>query len=195
MKPSPERRLQEQELVERARAGDEAAWVELVHQHQEAMFRLAYLHLADADDAQDAAQDALIRAHKYLARFDAERPLRPWLLSIVANLARNRKRGMGRYWNALARWKQDRPAALSEAQAFKEMGAGSHAIWQALQRLPHKDQTVIYLRYFLELSIEESAQALEIAAGTVKSRASRAVARLKDVIEAQYPELKEWIDE
>ena len=76
---SPERSLQETELIQRARRGDDAAWAELVRLHQQAVFRLAYLHLGDAAEAEDAAQDCLIRAYHNLSRFDETRPLRPWL--------------------------------------------------------------------------------------------------------------------
>ena len=65
-----------------------AAWTTLVGQQQEAVFRLAYLLLGDADEAQDVAQEAFIRAFRALHRFDPARPLRPWLLSITANLVR-----------------------------------------------------------------------------------------------------------
>ena len=78
--------------IESARQGDETAWVELVRLHQEAVFRLAYLFLGDPDEAEDAAQETFIRAYRALGRFDTSRPLRPWLLQIVANLTRNRRR-------------------------------------------------------------------------------------------------------
>ena len=90
-------------LVARARAGDADAWEALVGGYQAPVFRLAYLILGDAADAEDVAQEAFVRAYLALARFDAARPLRPWLLSITANLARNRRRSLGRYWAAMQR--------------------------------------------------------------------------------------------
>jgi RNA polymerase sigma-70 factor (ECF subfamily) len=88
--------VSELNLVNQARQGDEAAWSTLVAQHQEGVFRLAYLLLSDADEAKDVAQEAFIRAFRSLDRFDPTRPMRPWLLQITANLARNRRRAIGR---------------------------------------------------------------------------------------------------
>jgi RNA polymerase sigma-70 factor, ECF subfamily len=65
-----------------------------VQTQQQALFRLAYLMLGDAADAEDVAQEALIRAYRAIDRFDPQRPVKPWLLTITANLARNRGRAL-----------------------------------------------------------------------------------------------------
>ena len=78
---------EEQGWIEAARRGDAGAWEQLVQAYQQAVFRLAYLLLGDADDADDAAQETFIRAYHALSRFDASRPLRPWLLRITTNLS------------------------------------------------------------------------------------------------------------
>jgi RNA polymerase sigma-70 factor (ECF subfamily) len=182
--------LSEASLIVQARQGDPGAWEELVRQHESSLFRLAYLLLGDADEAGDAAQEAFIRAFRSLHRFDTGRPLRPWLLAITANLARNRRRAIGRY---LAAWQRlvfaappGRETSLPEAAVPAE---DSQALWQAIRRLNQADQEVIYLRYFLELSVEETAEAAGIAPGTVKSRLSRALVRLRQVIEREFPGL------
>jgi len=82
--------VDESRLIERARRGDLGAYDVLVQAHQEAAFRSAYVITHDADDAQDTAQDAFVRAYDALGRFDARRPFRPWLLRIVTNAALNR---------------------------------------------------------------------------------------------------------
>ena len=69
--------MDERQLIERARRGDVGAYDELVRAHQEAAFRSAYVMTRDAADAQDAAQEAFIRAYDALGRFDARRPFRP----------------------------------------------------------------------------------------------------------------------
>ena len=74
-----------------------------MREHQQAVFRLAYLLLGDADEAEDVAQETFIRAYRALERFDASRPLRPWLLRIASNLASNQRRSIGRYFGALQR--------------------------------------------------------------------------------------------
>jgi len=108
--------VSEPDLIARARQGDGVAWEALVRQHQEAAFRLAYLFVSDADDAEDVAQEAFIRAFKALDRFDLARPLRPWLLHITANLARNRRRTVGRYLAALRRSVQAAPDPVAHAE-------------------------------------------------------------------------------
>jgi RNA polymerase sigma-70 factor (ECF subfamily) len=85
------------ELIVRARAGNEAAWETLVRAHQQAVFRLAYLLLGNAHDAEDVTQEVFIRAFRALDRFDQDRPLRPWLLQITANQARNHRTRNGRH--------------------------------------------------------------------------------------------------
>ncbi|MCC7352993.1 MAG: RNA polymerase sigma factor [Anaerolineae bacterium] len=183
--------MSESDLVIRACQGDEIAWESQVRQHQEAVFRLAYLLLGDADEAEDVAQETFIRAFRALDRFDASRPLRPWLLRIATNLAHNRRRAVGRYLAAVRRF------FLADPEGIPETGdAGLHktdaqALWQAVRRLSQADQEVIYLRYFLELSEAEMAAALDVAAGTVKSRLHRALQRLRALVEQEYPALRE----
>jgi len=177
-------------LINQARQGDEAAWSTLVAQHQEAVFRLAYLLLGNADDAQDVAQEAFIRAFRSLHRFDLARPLRPWLLRIATNLAHNRRRAIGRYLAALQRlvWVASEPLTTEPADEKLQPGE-SQTLWQAVQRLNQADQEIIYLRYFLELSVAETAEVMRVAPGTVKSRLSRALNRLRQVVEREFPSL------
>jgi len=180
----------EQELLQLARQGQDAAWEALVHQHQEPIFRLAYLLLGDPDDAQDIAQDAFIRAYQALERFDAQRPLRPWLLRIVSNLARNRRRSIGRYLAAMTRFSQENPDAYrTYDKPFED--EESAALWQAIQKLKHHAREVIYLRYFLEMTEAEMAGVLGVAQGTVKSRLHRALKELRIVVESEYAFLRE----
>lgn len=94
----------EHDWIKRACDGDESALQLLVDAHRESVFRLAYLLLGDADDAEDVAQETFIRVFNSLHRFDVTRALRPWLLRITANLARNRRRSLGRYWAAVQRF-------------------------------------------------------------------------------------------
>src|SRR4051794_8735870 len=88
------RPLEERELVRRARRGDERAFAELVRMHQEIAFRIAYL--IAGNEAEDAVQDGMLKAWRALGRFRPGAPFRPWLLRIVANEARTRRRSSGR---------------------------------------------------------------------------------------------------
>lgn len=183
----------EVDLTARARGGDQAAWDALVREHQQAAFRLAYLFLGDATEAEDISQEAFVRAYHSLDRFVSARPFRPWLLSIVANLARNRRRSLGRYlaaWRRMVQTASDRAPAAYQPETWR-----AEALWQAVRRLSQQDQEIIYLRYYLELPESEMASTLGVAPGTVKSRLHRALARLRTVAEREFPELKEGYDE
>lgn len=181
--------MDESTLVHHAANGDAAAWEPLVLAHQEAVFRLCYLLLGDPDDAEDVAQETFLRAWNHLKRFDPTRPLRPWLLSIASNLASNRRRSAGRYLAALTRAFRNQPpsSTSTEEKSARHMEAGE--LWKAVQSLSAPDQQVIYLRYFLDLPVAETAEVLHVAEGTVKSRLSRALDRLRGIIQQDFPVL------
>ncbi len=177
-------------MIQRAQQNNDAAWEMLVREHQTPVFRLAYLLLGDAVDAEDCAQETFERAWRALVRFDSTRPLRPWLLQIAANVARNKRRGASRYFHALRRLVALAPPSTTDA-ALGGQNEEAHTLWLAIRRLRKTDQEIVYLRYFLELSEADIAQALEIAPGTVKSRLHRAMTRLRHVIAAEFPFLRE----
>ena len=184
--------MSEANLIEQARQGDEVAWSGLVRQHQEAVFRLAYLLLDDADEAQDVAQETFIRAYYALDRFDLTRPLRPWLLRITSNLARNKRRSIGRYLAAVTRWLQhETDSGGPTPQEAHLQQWETQTLWRAIRQLRLTDQEIIYLRYFLELSVTETAEAVGVAPGTVKSRLHRALNRLRAVVTEEFPALQE----
>ena len=182
--------MSESDSIVSARQGDSAAWEALARQYQAPVFRLAYLLLGDADEAEDVAQEAFVHAFQALDRFDASRPLRPWLLRITANLARNRRRSAGRYWAALQRlfWAEPDAVTHVEEKSFQRLSA--QQLWQAVRRLNPADQEVIYLRYFLSVPEAEMATALGIRPGTVKSRLHRALNRLRAIVEREFPLLQ-----
>jgi len=158
--------------------------------HQQAVFRFAYLLLGDADDAEDIAQESFLRAWKHLMRFDPTRPLRPWLLSITANLARNRRRSAGRYVSALMRAFREQPKE-PPPESVNAQNTEANELWRAVQQLDLPDQQIVYLRYFLDLPVSETAETLQIAEGTVKSRLSRALEKLRKIIHQDFPVLAE----
>ena len=159
--------------------------------HQEPVFRFAYLLLGDPDDAEDITQETFLRAYYHLGRFDTNRPLRPWLLSITANLSRNRQRSASRYLNAISRAFRLEPQTSPNVEESSELDQDSYQLWKAVRRLSNDDQQVIYLRFFLDLSVAEAAQALDVAEGTVKSRLNRAIGRLRAIIKNDFPMLSE----
>jgi RNA polymerase sigma factor (sigma-70 family) len=167
------------ELVGRARLGEVAAYEELVRRYQGIAHRVAYLVTGDPAEAEDAAQQAFVKAYRALDRFDVERAFRPWLLRIVANEARNLRRSAGRRASLeLAAAREADPVAPSpELDAVaRERREG---LLRAVNGLEEEHRRVIALRYFLELSEGEMAEILGVPRGTVKSRLARAMARLR----------------
>ena len=176
------RPLAENELVERARRGDDDAYGELVRSYQGIAFRMAYVVAGSAADAEEAAQEGFVKAHRALSRFRAGAPFRPWLLRIVANEARNRRRSAGRRWALATRAAEEDPSggAAPSPEGTLLAGEDRERLLGAVNGLREEERIVIACRYFLELSEEETAAALGIRRGTVKSRTSRALTRLRD---------------
>jgi RNA polymerase sigma factor (sigma-70 family) len=171
----------EEELVERARDGDSTAFTLLVRDHEEIAFRTAYLITRNAADAEDAAQVGLTKAWRALPRFRRGAPLRPWLLAIVANEARNRRRGEGRREGLFLRAAHELPPGdAAPSPEGRILAAEERAeLLSALEQLSEDDRLVISCRFLLDLGEEETATVLSIRRGTVKSRTSRALERLR----------------
>ena len=176
------RPLEETEVVERAKRGDARAYEELVQTYQGIAFRTAYLVVGNAADAEDAAQEGFVKAYRALGRFRSGEPFRPWLLKIVANEARNRRRSAGRR-DALA-LRAAAEESSGEAAPSPETAAidaeRRRALLAAVETLPDEQRLVVTCRYFLDLSEEETAAVLDVPRGTVKSRTSRALERLRE---------------
>ena len=157
------RPLPDEELVARARRGDASAYEELVRRHAQIAFRTAYLVTGSAADAEEAAQDGFVKAHRALGRFRPGAPFRPWLLQIVANEARNRRRSAGRRAALALRAGRGEPlgrrGSASRAGAPRRRGA-RRAARGARRRSSERDRLVIACRYLLELSEAETAAAL-----------------------------------
>jgi RNA polymerase sigma-70 factor (ECF subfamily) len=165
------------DLVRRARDGEGNAYAQLVRRYQGIALRVAAL--VCAEEAEDATQEAFMKAHRALGRFDASRPFRPWLLAIVANEARSRARA-GRRAAALLERAAAAPAphaASAEEAALARVGA--QELLAAIRRLSETDRQLLSLRFALDLGEAETAAALGCRRGTVKSRTSRALARLR----------------
>ncbi|MDQ3692371.1 MAG: sigma-70 family RNA polymerase sigma factor [Chloroflexota bacterium] len=138
-----------------------------------------------AEEAEDAAQEGFIRAYRSIDRFRPGAPFRPWLLKIVANVARTRRGRTGRLIS-IRLAAVDVEAIAGDVQATPEALAIANEqldeLLTAIGELRQDDQRVIALRYFLDLSEVEMAGVLRCARGTVKSRLSRALVRLRQVM-------------
>jgi RNA polymerase sigma factor (sigma-70 family) len=175
------RPLDDAELVERARRGEVSAYEELVRIYEGIAYRTAWFVTGGMAEAEDAAQAAFVKAYYALGRFRAGASFRPWLLKIVANEARNARRAAARRAALEVRLAEDRPrddAAPSPEGAVLAREPRA-ALVEAINRLAEPDRLAIALRYFLDLSEAEMASVLGCARGTVKSRLSRALSRLR----------------
>jgi RNA polymerase sigma-70 factor (ECF subfamily) len=175
----PDGAVDEAALVARARAGDVGAFSVLVERHQRAALRTAFAVGGSESEAEDVTQEAFVKAFRALPRFREGLPVRPWLMQIVANEARNRRRSRGRRERLAVRAAAMGGASSSSSEDLALASVTAAALRAALARLDDRDRTVIALRYFAGLSEAETALALEVPAGTVKSRLSRGLDRLR----------------
>ncbi len=173
------------QTVRAAQAGDVEAREVLARSCQRAAFYFA-LHLTGhRDDALELSQDAMLRFFGSLGRFDASRPVRPWLLRIVRNLARDRSRRM--------RIRRVEPLDADDGGPIVEPVDPSptpeqmahrteiqRRLWTAVLRLKPRHREVIALRDYLDLSYDEISEILHVPRGTVMSRLHRARSALRE---------------
>jgi len=176
------RPLDEDDLIRRAKRGDKHAYEELVYAYQGIAFRTAYVLAGNAADAEEAAQDGFVKAWRALGRFGDGALFRPWLLQIVANEARNRRRSAGRRAHLALRAATEHPSgdAAPSPEAALLSAQQREGLLAAVNELPEDQRSVITLRYFVGLSEQEVADALDLPTGTIKSRTSRALERLRE---------------
>jgi len=172
-------------LVERANRGDHQAYAELVRRYSAIAHRTASLIVGPAD-AEDAVQEAFVRAFYALGRFRQGSPFKPWLLAIVVNAARNKARSSGQQPRLRERLSGDRAVGplhiVASAESTALRADERRSLVEAIDALPANARLVITCRYLLELSETETAQMLGWPIGTVKSRLSRALDGLRVVL-------------
>lgn len=193
------RPLDDRELVEQAKRGEVDAYEQLVLRYQGIAQRTAFLVTGNAGDAEEAAQEAFIKAFYALDRFRQDASFKPWILKIVVNEARNRRRRNRRQSDLALRVQDERrsgdavPSPETAFLASEERGF----LLEAVNGLSERDREVITMRYFLDLSEAEMAEVLGCRRGTVKSRLSRAMSRLRARLESRSSEdlaTSRWVD-
>lgn len=176
--------LDDDALVARARAGDPAAFGVLVARHQRAAMRVAAVICGSTEEANDIVQDGFVNAFRGLDSFDGRSPVRSWMLRVVANQAKNHVRGRVRRLRRDDRHaRRDLRLAPSAESAVVDR-VDQEALAGALGRLRPTDRAVLGCRFVADLSEAETAEVLGVAVGTVKSRTSRALTRLRSEMEA-----------
>ena len=163
---------------------DANAFAELVRRYQGRLYRLAYRMLGNAEEAQDATQEAFLRAYRALSSFRLDASFSPWMYRIATNVCLDMLRSR-RPQASLDESPLDPPAALSVEGAVAERER-LRAVAEAVGRLPVGLRTVFLLRHEAELSYEEIAQTLGLPLNTVRTRLFRARNALKEL-------LKEWL--
>jgi RNA polymerase sigma-70 factor (ECF subfamily) len=165
--------IDERSLAKRVLQGDRDAFGDIVRLHQQVVFNVAYHVLGNVRDAEDAAQEAFIRAYRFFDRYDLDRPLAPWLKRVVVNVCMNRLETQ-RSDSTL----DEETTPLPDPDPGPELQTLSRArdetIRYELNRLPPRYRLVIELRHFQDLSYEEIAKELKRPLGDVKSDLFRA---------------------
>ena len=189
MATQPQPRLDEQELIERVRAGDSEAFYDLVRPHERSIFVTAYSILQDQAEAEDAAQETVLKAFRSLHQFRGDAKFGTWLVTIAINEARMRLRSRQRarlesldapdqddsdYVPIQLRDWREIPSQALERQELRE------ALTRALASLDDKYREVLVLRDVQLLNVAETAQILGIRPGNVKVRLLRARLQMRD---------------
>jgi RNA polymerase sigma-70 factor (ECF subfamily) len=167
----------DQELVVRLLKGDQEAFAELVERHQRAVFNLTYRMLGEAREAEDAAQEAFLRAYQHMDRYDAERPFKTWLLSIASNYCIDRLRKRRLTWLSLDEPLPPHPALNSHEAGPEDSAVGKErdaAVHTLLNQLAPEYRAAVILRYWYDMSYSEIAEMLDTTESAVKSRLFRA---------------------
>lgn len=171
------------ELIVATIEGDVAAFGRLVARYQRDAVRIAAVALGSATDADDVAQDAFVKIYRALPGFDLTSAFRPWLYRIVVNTARTRQRTSRRQQNLRLRAAAAQPLAGADSYDGPDDIAvhldQRRRVVEAINRLGPADRLILTYRWYEQLSEAEMAEALDCAAGTVKSRLSRAMERLR----------------
>jgi RNA polymerase sigma-70 factor (ECF subfamily) len=178
----------EAQLVDRLRQGDPRAFEELVIAYQHRVFGVALRMLGSRAEAEEAAQEVFLRAHRAIADFRGDAKLSTWLYAIASRLCMNRlasgeRRLLREGEETLARIPSGHPSPADELER-SERDAALH---RAIAELSDERRMVVVLRDLEGLSYEEIASALDLELGTVRSRLHRARMDLKEKLERFLP--------
>jgi len=179
----------DRELVSRVLEGDHEAFAALVEQYQQQVFNLTYRMLGDAGEAEDAAQEAFLRAYQHIDRYDPERPFKTWLLSIASNYCIDRLRKRRLTWLSIDEPLPPHPALTSKAPGPEDAALlfeRDGAVQELLGDLAADYRAAVILRYWYDMSYVEIAEALDTTESAIKSRLFRARQMLAQKLEAGH---------
>ncbi|HEV2377256.1 MAG TPA: RNA polymerase sigma factor [Streptosporangiaceae bacterium] len=175
--------IEDEEAVARSRDGDLDAYAVLVARYTLRAHRAAFL-LGAGEEADDVVQEAFVKAFRNLSRFRLGEPFGPWLLRIVVNETKNLTRSRRRRAAMALRLSAAEPREEAAGGPLEEVLAAERRarLLAAVGALPGSERQALVCRYFLELSEAETAQVLGWPLGSVKSRTSRALNRLRGLL-------------
>ncbi len=178
-------------LVEKAKAGDMAAFEQIVGAHQQKIYTVAFRILENGEDAADVAQETLIRIYRSLASFKGDSSLSTWIYRITVNLCKDALRKRGHLFTQSL----DEPISEENESLYPQLADDAPLPEEQYEQQELKDylekfiaglspdyRMVVVMREQMELSYEEISQALNISLGTVKSRLNRARKYLRESI-------------
>ncbi|MGD8996585.1 MAG: sigma-70 family RNA polymerase sigma factor [Anaerolineae bacterium] len=178
----------EERWVEAARKGDQAAFGRLVEAYQGPVYNLAYRMLGNASEAEDAAQEAFIRAYKHLRTYDPQRPFSTWLFSIASHHCIDRLRRRRIDWLPLEEEIAE-PVRLASASPNPESVVTDRDreawIQKLMNTLSPTDRAALTLHYWYDAPYSEIAEVLELTVSAVKSRLYRARRALAEQMEGE----------
>jgi RNA polymerase sigma-70 factor (ECF subfamily) len=169
----------EANLIRRASLGEAVAFDLLAEIYRPTLQSLALRMLRNMDDARDAVQETLVKAYRAIKDFDPERPIKPWLCRICANCCVDAVRSRKKEPESLD---QHEYMLADPSEAVEEQAAGSfrqRVILDAIAQLPEKYRSILLMRHFKHMDVNEIASALNKPEGTIKSWLFRARALLK----------------
>ena len=179
----PEVTPDDREAVRRMKGGDIGGLEILVRRYQVRAVRAAFLVTQDEPLAEDVVQDAFLRIHRHIRTFDDRRPLEPYLMRSVINGALN---AMRHEWKSTSLDADadplERRLQSASAETEAEIAEQAREVLHALSQLPPRQRAAITQRYYLELSEQEMAQALDAPPGTVKWLLHAARLRLRQLL-------------
>lgn len=182
--------MSDQDLVARARAGDQEAFAHLVEENQNRVYSLALRLVGDREEAADLAQEAFLKAWQGLKSFQGESSFATWIYRLTTNVCidylRRQKRRQGvetavslddedSGWAEPADWGQDPQRRLEQSERGR-------ALARAMEQLPDHQRRALVLREISGLSYQEIAQSMDLDLGTVKSRIARARLALRKIL-------------
>lgn len=172
----------ELELIQQALQGNMDAWGEIVRRYKEAVFGIALGILGNPPDAEDAAQDAFIRAYENLRRYDLSKKFSTWIFTITANICKNKLR-RERFFAPL----KDASRLLGGQDPAEQLAHEQRQalVQEALKSLDEKYREPLVLYYYGDLEYKDIAEALSVPEGTVKTRIHRAKLALKEWLAAR----------